>query len=133
MESSNLACPNCGSENTVSVPLVYKRGHATGTATHREIVGYEIAACRSSEPTAWHSKSCIDPRIADAHPRKRSRRMRLSNACGGSFCHPQPFTSAAYFARSSAGICSTSIAFSMDTFKLLITLRMDAVRPFSRP
>ena len=38
MEISNLACPNCGSENTVSVPLMYKRGHATGTATHKEIV-----------------------------------------------------------------------------------------------
>jgi len=42
MEISNLACPNCGSENTVSVPLMYKRGHATGTATHKEIVGYDV-------------------------------------------------------------------------------------------
>ena len=42
MEISKLACPNCGSENTVSVPLMYKRGHATGTATHKEIVGYDV-------------------------------------------------------------------------------------------
>ena len=42
MENRNLACPYCGSDNTASVPLVYKRGHATGTATHREIVGYDV-------------------------------------------------------------------------------------------
>ena len=42
MVISNLACPNCGSENTVSIPLMYKRGHATGTATHKEIVGYDV-------------------------------------------------------------------------------------------
>lgn len=42
MESNHLTCPHCGSDNTASVPLVYKRGHATGTATHREIVGYDV-------------------------------------------------------------------------------------------
>ena len=35
-------CPHCGSDNTVSVPLAYKRGHATGTATHMEVVGYDV-------------------------------------------------------------------------------------------
>ncbi len=35
-------CPHCGSDNTASIPLVYKRGHATGTATHTEIVGYDV-------------------------------------------------------------------------------------------
>ena len=42
MENNHLACPNCRSENTAAVSLVYKRGHATGTATHREIVGYDV-------------------------------------------------------------------------------------------
>ncbi len=36
-------CPKCGSENTASIPLVYKRGHATGNATHQEIVGYYVS------------------------------------------------------------------------------------------
>ena len=42
MENRILSCPHCGSDNTASVPLVYKRGHATGTATQQEIVGYEV-------------------------------------------------------------------------------------------
>lgn len=36
-------CPKCGSDNTVSIPLVYKRGHATGNATHQEVVGYYVS------------------------------------------------------------------------------------------
>ncbi|SFW48024.1 hypothetical protein [Selenomonas ruminantium] len=35
-------CPHCGSDNTALIPLVYKRGHATGTAVHREVVGYDV-------------------------------------------------------------------------------------------
>lgn len=40
--NDRLNCPHCGSDNTVSVPLAYKRGHATGTAVHTEIVGYNV-------------------------------------------------------------------------------------------
>lgn len=36
-------CPKCGSDNTASIPLVYKRGHATGNATHQEVVGYYVS------------------------------------------------------------------------------------------
>ena len=42
MEPGKLNCPNCGSENTSSIPLVYKSGHGTGTAVHREVVGYDV-------------------------------------------------------------------------------------------
>ena len=37
---NKYTCPHCGSENTSSVPLVYKGGHTTGHATNRELVGY---------------------------------------------------------------------------------------------
>ena len=48
-------------------------------------------------------------------------------------CQTRWPTRAAYFARSSAGICSTSIAFSTEKFMLCITLRMEAVKPSCRP
>lgn len=41
-------CPNCGSDNTASIPLVYSRGHATGTATHTEIVGYDVEKTKTT-------------------------------------------------------------------------------------
>ena len=42
MDANKYSCPNCGSGNTASIPLVYKRGHATGNATHREVVSYNV-------------------------------------------------------------------------------------------
>jgi hypothetical protein len=42
MEPGKLSCPHCGSENTSSLPLVYQRSHATGTAVHRGVVGYDV-------------------------------------------------------------------------------------------
>ena len=48
-------------------------------------------------------------------------------------CQTRWPTRAAYFARSSAGICSTSIAFSTEKFMLCITLQMEAVKPSCRP
>lgn len=41
-DHDKFKCPHCGSDNTVSIPLVYKRGHATGTATHTGVVGYDV-------------------------------------------------------------------------------------------
>ena len=48
-------------------------------------------------------------------------------------CQTRWPTRAAYFARSSAGICSTSIAFSTEKFMLCITLQMEVVKPSCRP
>ncbi len=48
-------------------------------------------------------------------------------------CQTRWPTRAAYFARSSAGICSTSIAFSTEKFMLCITLQMEAVKPSCLP
>ena len=48
-------------------------------------------------------------------------------------CQTRRPTRAAYFARSSAGICSTSIAFSTEKFMLCITLQMEAVKPSCLP
>ena len=39
---SKFNCPHCGSDNTASMSLVYRRGHATGTAVHTEVVGYDV-------------------------------------------------------------------------------------------
>ena len=40
MNDNKFNCPHCGSNNTASVQMVYKTGHATGTATHTGVVGY---------------------------------------------------------------------------------------------
>lgn len=41
MNDNKFNCPHCGSDNTASVQMIYKTGHATGTATHRGVVGYD--------------------------------------------------------------------------------------------
>ena len=40
MSKGKYVCPNCGSENILSVPQQYERGHAEGVVTRREKVGY---------------------------------------------------------------------------------------------
>lgn len=40
--NDKFRCPHCGSDNTASFQVVYKRGHATGTAVHTEVVGYNV-------------------------------------------------------------------------------------------
>lgn len=59
-------CPNCGSSNTASMSLVYKRGHATGTAVHNEVVGYEVTTVthmRSDGST--YTEESRSPRYGD--------------------------------------------------------------------
>ncbi len=41
-ENSKYTCPNCGSDNTASIPLEYKRGHIYGEETRSELVGYNV-------------------------------------------------------------------------------------------
>ena len=40
MNDNKFDCPHCGSSNTASMQNLYKTGHATGTATHTGVVGY---------------------------------------------------------------------------------------------
>lgn len=40
MSTGKYVCPNCGSENILSVPQQYERGHAEGVVTRREKIGY---------------------------------------------------------------------------------------------
>lgn len=39
MSTGKYVCPNCGSENILSVPQQYERGHSEGVVTRREKVG----------------------------------------------------------------------------------------------
>lgn len=40
MSTGKYVCPNCGSENILSVPQQYERGHLEGVVTRREQIGY---------------------------------------------------------------------------------------------
>lgn len=40
--AKDYRCPNCGSENTRSVPLVYEEGHYSGSQVAKEVIGQTI-------------------------------------------------------------------------------------------
>lgn len=42
MEHNAFTCPNCGSDNTMMMSMVYANGHATGKMMNYEVVGYNV-------------------------------------------------------------------------------------------
>ncbi len=51
---SKYDCPKCGSNNTSSLSVEFKRGHVYGSKTTREVVGYEV---KEEKTTYWDGHS----------------------------------------------------------------------------
>lgn len=53
MSKGKYVCPNCGSENILSVPQQYERGHSTEVITKREVVDHRDQI----EKTTYYNKN----------------------------------------------------------------------------
>lgn len=53
MLKGKYVCPNCGSENILSVPQQYERGHSTEVITKREVVDHRDQI----EKTTYYNKN----------------------------------------------------------------------------
>lgn len=49
----SYVCPVCGSDNISRVPLLYKKGHSTGTIVRTEVVGHETQYEKTEHRDQW--------------------------------------------------------------------------------
>ena len=49
----SYVCPVCGSDNISRVPLLYKKGHSTGTIVRTEVVGHETQYEETEHRDQW--------------------------------------------------------------------------------
>lgn len=49
----SYVCPVCGSDNISRVPLLYKKGHSTGTIVQTEVVGHETQYEKTEHRDQW--------------------------------------------------------------------------------